>query len=100
MITITIEDFENLERIEKLCKESKEPIFVEENGVVKFVIMDLEYYDYLTNCEVKTENESENYVRNVSETQYLSSDEKVKESIIGGMKYNHNNCIKEKDVNW
>ena len=27
MITITIEDFENLERIEKLCKESKEWIF-------------------------------------------------------------------------
>ena len=96
MITITIENFKNLERIEKLCKENKEPIFVEKKGVVKFVIMDIEYYDYLTNREVKTGNELDNN----SDTLYLSSNEKVKKSIIDGMKENHDNCIQEKDVNW
>ena len=87
-----------MKKIEKLCKENNEPIFVEENGVVKFVIMDIHYYDYLTNQEETTGNESEN--SNISETQYLSSNEVVKESIINGMKENHDKCIQEHEVNW
>lgn len=34
------------------------------------------------------------------ETLYLSSNEKVKQSIIEGMKLNHDDCVSEEDVNW
>ena len=34
------------------------------------------------------------------ETLYLSSNEKVKQSIIEGMKLNHDDCVNEEDIDW
>ena len=49
MKIISIKDLNNTENIEKLCRDNKEPIFVEqENGNIKFVIFDFDYYNNLT----------------------------------------------------
>ena len=49
MKIISINDLKNTEEIEKLCNDNKEPIFVEqENGNIKFVIFDFDYYNNLT----------------------------------------------------
>ena len=34
------------------------------------------------------------------ETLYLSSDAEIKQSIIDGMKADHDDCVKEEDVDW
>ena len=47
MKIISIEVLNNAEEIEKLCKHSKEPIFIEQDGNTKFVIFDFDYYNDL-----------------------------------------------------
>ena len=40
MKIIFINDLNNTKKIEKLCKNNKEPIFVEKDGNIKFVVFD------------------------------------------------------------
>ena len=47
MQIVPMRDLKDTTRIEKLCNESKEPIFVTKNGYGKLVVMNIEYYDYL-----------------------------------------------------
>ena len=48
MKIISINDLQNADKIEKLCRDNKEPIFVEhEEGNVKFVVFDFDYYNDL-----------------------------------------------------
>lgn len=47
MKTISIIDLKNTDNVEKFCKNSKEPILVEQDGNIKFVIFDFDYYNDL-----------------------------------------------------
>lgn len=47
MKIISINDLNNTEEIEKLCNHNKEPIFVEQEGNIKFVMFDFDYYNDL-----------------------------------------------------
>ena len=48
MKIISINDLNNTEKVEKLCKDNKEPIFVEqEDGNIKFIIFYFDYYNDL-----------------------------------------------------
>lgn len=55
MKIIFIDDLKNTEEVEKLCKNSKEPIFVEQDGNIQFVIFDFDYYNELT-CRLNEAN--------------------------------------------
>ncbi|MDE6059520.1 MAG: type II toxin-antitoxin system Phd/YefM family antitoxin [Clostridia bacterium] len=44
MKIISIKDLQNTDKIERLCKNNKESIFVEQGGDIKFVIFDFDYY--------------------------------------------------------
>lgn len=55
MKTISIDNLQNTEEVEKLCKDSKEPIFVEQDGKIQFVIFDFDYYNELT-CKLNEAN--------------------------------------------
>ena len=48
MKIISIKDLQNTDKIENLCKDGKEPIFVEQDGDIKFVIFEFDYYNDLT----------------------------------------------------
>ncbi|MDE6356286.1 MAG: type II toxin-antitoxin system Phd/YefM family antitoxin [Clostridia bacterium] len=47
MKIISINDLNNTEEIEKLCNDNNEPIFVELEGNIKFVMFDFDYYNDL-----------------------------------------------------
>ena len=59
MKTISINEFKDISKIEKLCLESKEPLLVTDNGYAKLVIMSIECYENLINLlsEAKQINE-------------------------------------------
>ena len=59
MKIISINNLNNTEEVEKLCKDSKEPIFVKQDNNIKFVIFDFNYYNDLTSKlnEAKLVNE-------------------------------------------
>ena len=44
MITINITEFEDYERVSAMARETKKPIFVEEDGEIKLVFMTIELY--------------------------------------------------------
>ncbi|MBE5969972.1 MAG: type II toxin-antitoxin system Phd/YefM family antitoxin [Lachnospiraceae bacterium] len=45
MNIVPMRDLKDTVKIEKLCAESKEPVFVTKNGYGRLVVMDIEYYD-------------------------------------------------------
>lgn len=45
MHIIPMRDLKDTVKIEKLCTESKEPIFVTKNGYGRLVVMDIEYFE-------------------------------------------------------
>lgn len=47
MKIISINDLYDTEKVEKLYNDNKEPIFVEKDGNIKFVIFDFDYYNDL-----------------------------------------------------
>ena len=55
MKIISIKDLYYTEGVEKLCKDSKELIFVEQDGKIQFVILDFGYYNELT-CKLNEAN--------------------------------------------
>ena len=47
MQIITMRDLKDTVKIEKLCYETKAPVFITKNGYGKLVIMDIEYFESL-----------------------------------------------------
>ena len=47
---ITIRDLKNSSKISKMCKESKEPIFITKNGYGDMVIMNMDVYEQKSCC--------------------------------------------------
>lgn len=45
MQIIPMRDLKNTVEIERLCRESHEPVFVTKNGYGRLVVMDIDYYD-------------------------------------------------------
>ena len=45
MKIVPIRDLKNTVRIEQLCSETKEPVFVTKNGYGKLVVMDIECFE-------------------------------------------------------
>ena len=47
MKIMSINDLNDTEKVEKLYNDNKEPIFVEQDGNIKFIIFDFDYYNDL-----------------------------------------------------
>jgi hypothetical protein len=45
MKTITVEDLKDIEKVEELCHQSSEPIYIEKDRQVDLVIMSMEVYN-------------------------------------------------------
>lgn len=54
---IPMEKQQNFNEIEKLCKESKEPVFLTKNGAGALAVFDMETYDKLVNQYAKVNKE-------------------------------------------
>lgn len=60
MTIVPMRDLKDTVKIEKICAESKSPIFVTKNGYGKLVVMDIDCFDRLLNeaYEIKMINEA------------------------------------------
>ena len=53
---IPIRDLKNSSKISKMCKESKEPIFITKNGYGDMVIMNMDVYEQKSCCQMLIQN--------------------------------------------
>ena len=78
MKIVPIRDLKDTVKIENLCSQSKEPVFVTKNGYGRLVVMDIDFYDQLLNdmCIANALKESfDAYERG----EYLDGEEFLKE---------------------
>ena len=47
MQIVPMRDLKDTVKIEKMCEESREPVFVTKNGYGKLVVMNIEYFEQL-----------------------------------------------------
>lgn len=66
MKMISISDLKNTKELEKLVKESEEPVYVTKDGYCSLVVMDIDYYKKLINSiyEAKMINEGLDDLKN------------------------------------
>ncbi len=45
MQIISFKDLEDFEKVERICKNENGPVYISKDDTIKFVIMDIEYYE-------------------------------------------------------